>query len=91
MLNLNKRTKTKSETKPTLTCKNCSYACAYHCAQLPYTTESTTSYDNFLSYHLDTHHGSDTVYWGEGQTSDSASSAQTTARIHKLYLLTLLS
>jgi len=40
MLNLNKYTKTKP--KPTVICKNCSYVCAYHCAQLLYTTQHRT-------------------------------------------------
>ena len=37
---LNKCTKTKP--KPTLIFKNCSYVCAYHCAQLSYTTQHRT-------------------------------------------------
>jgi len=42
MVNLNKYTKTKP--KPKLTCrlKNCSRVCAYHCAQLLYTTQHRT-------------------------------------------------
>jgi len=42
MLNLNKHTKTKPKPKPTLIFKNCSYVCAYHCAQLLYTTQHRT-------------------------------------------------
>ena len=42
MLNLNKRTKTQPKPKPTANFKNCSYVCAYHCAQLSYTTQHRT-------------------------------------------------
>ena len=42
MLNLNKCTKTKPKSKPTLIFKNCSYVCAYHYAQLLYTTQHRT-------------------------------------------------
>jgi len=42
MLNLNKPTKIKLKPKPTLTFKNCSYVCAYHCVQLSYTTQNRT-------------------------------------------------
>jgi len=40
MLNLNKHTitKLKPKLKPTVNYKNCSYVCAYHWVQLPYTT-----------------------------------------------------
>ena len=39
MLNLNECTNTKPKPKPKLIFKNCSFVCAYHCAQLSYTTE----------------------------------------------------
>jgi len=39
MLNLNKHTKINLNLKPTFNFKNCSYVCAYHCAQLSYTTQ----------------------------------------------------
>jgi len=42
MLSLNKCTKTKPKPKPTLNFKNCSYVCAYHCAQLLNTTQHRT-------------------------------------------------
>jgi len=43
MLNLNKHTKKmKSKLKPTRKFKNCSHVCAYHCAQLSYTTQHRT-------------------------------------------------
>jgi len=42
MLNLNKRTKTKPKSKPTLIFKNLLCVCAYHCAQPPYTTQHRT-------------------------------------------------
>jgi len=42
MLKLKKRTKTKPKLKPTPTFKNYSYECAYHCAQLSYTTQHRT-------------------------------------------------
>ena len=42
MLKLNKCTKTKHKPKPTLNFKNCSYVCAYHCAQLLNTTQHRT-------------------------------------------------
>jgi len=42
MQNLNKCTKTKPKPKPILTCKNCSYVCAYHYAQLSYTAQHRT-------------------------------------------------
>ena len=45
ILNLNKCTRTKPKPKPTVIFKNCSYVCAYHCAQLSYTTQNRT--DNF--------------------------------------------
>jgi len=32
----------KTKLKPTVDCKNCSYVSAYHCAQLPYTTQHRT-------------------------------------------------
>ena len=32
----------KTKPKPTLTCKNCSRACVYHCVQLSYTTQHRT-------------------------------------------------
>jgi len=47
MLNLNKHTKNKPKTKPAANCKNCSYVCAYHSAQLSYTTQHKNSSDNF--------------------------------------------
>jgi len=36
---MHKTLNTKLKPKPTFTCKNCSYVCAYHCAQLSYTTQ----------------------------------------------------
>jgi len=39
MLNLNKFTKIKPKPKLTVIFKNCSCVCAYHCAQLSYTTQ----------------------------------------------------
>ena len=62
MLNLNKCKKTKPKPKPTLIFTNCSYVCACHCAQLPYTTAQTSS-DNFPAHPPDNHHSSDDVYW----------------------------
>jgi len=64
MLNLNKHTKLKP--KPTLQFKNCSYVCAYHCAQLSYTTQYRTVLIIFPSYPPDNHNGSDDVYWSQG-------------------------
>jgi len=44
MLNLNEHTtaKIKPKPKPSVNRKNCLYACAYHCAQLSYTTQHRT-------------------------------------------------
>jgi len=39
--------------KPTLTFKNRSYVCVYHCAQLSYTTQLRTVSDDFPSYSTD--------------------------------------
>ena len=48
MLNLNECTKTKSKPKLTPIFKNCSYVCAYHWAQLSYTTQHRTVLIIFL-------------------------------------------
>jgi len=39
----NKCAKTKPKLKPTVIFKNCSYVCAYHCAQPSYTTQHRTN------------------------------------------------
>jgi len=59
MLNVNKCTKTKP--KATLIFENCSFVCAYHCAQLSNTTQNSS--DNFPSYPPDNRRSSDDVYW----------------------------
>jgi len=41
MVNMNKQ-KLNQNLKPTVNFKNCSYVCAYHCAQLSYTTQHRT-------------------------------------------------
>ena len=51
MLKWNKCTKTKPKPKPTLIFKNCSYVCAYHYAQLSYTTQPRTVLISFLILH----------------------------------------
>jgi len=38
----NTKTPAKQTHKPTYTFKNCSHVCAYHCAQLSYTTQHGT-------------------------------------------------
>jgi len=42
MLPQKTNSKTKYKPKPTRKFKNCSYVCAYHCAQLSYTTQHRT-------------------------------------------------
>jgi len=42
MLKLNKGIKTKPKPKSTLSFKNCSHVCAYHCVQLSFTTQHIT-------------------------------------------------
>jgi len=66
MLDLNKRTKTKP--KPTLIFKNTAYMCAYHCAQLSYTTVQN-GYDYLPSYPTHSLHCSDAVWDGQRQNA----------------------
>jgi len=46
--------------------KNCSYVYVYHCAQLSYTTQHSSS-DYLSSYLPDQHQSSDAVHWSGGQ------------------------
>jgi len=48
MLHLITHTETNLKHKPALIFKNCSYMCAYHCAQLSYTTQHRTVLIFFL-------------------------------------------
>jgi len=65
MLKLNKCTETKP--KPTLIFKNCSYMCAYQCAQLSYTAQHRTVLIIFpLILHTIFINSSDDVYWRGG-------------------------
>jgi len=61
MLNLNKRTKTKSKLKTTLIFKNCSYMYMY--TTVVQNTAQNSS-DSFPSYPPDSHHSSDDVCQG---------------------------
>jgi len=77
MLKLNKCTKTKPKSKPTLIFKNGSYVCGYHCAQLSYTTQHRTDSNNFSSYPPDNHHSWDMSNGGEdGLLGDESSTLE---------------
>jgi len=64
-LNLKKHKETQRKPKPTLSLKNCSYACAHHCVQLLHTTQNRS--DNLPSYTPDNHYSPDDVYWRGGK------------------------
>jgi len=61
MLTLNRNTKT--EPKPTVSCKNCSCVCVRIIVYNSYATQHRTVLVMFPSYSSDNHHSSDDVYW----------------------------
>jgi len=69
MLNIYKHTQTKPKPKPTFNYKNRSYVCAYHCVQLPYTTQHRTV-DIFHSYPPDNHTAGMMSTGGEGECTE---------------------
>jgi len=74
--------KLKLNLKPTFIFKNCSYACAYHCVQLTYTTQHRTVLI-IPSYPPDNHHSADNVYWRGRDSEKSTTKLQT--YIHYTY------